>query len=128
MKTFKAGRHYLKGLLRQYIWEQKKINRTSLFAHAYLIRENHKAYPTFITSFVKGNPYTQCAQWRGGGGDIPSRFIGSTVLREALVHKSERKKTMFRNLQYGLRKQGLNNICSISEYNLRGKILIQINV
>ena len=127
MKTFKAGRHYLKGLLRQYIWEQKKMNRTSLFAHAYLIRENQKAYPTFITSFVKGNPCTQCAQW-GGGGDILLMFIGSTVLREALVHKSEQKKTMFHNLQYGLRKQGLNNICSISEYNLRGMILIQINV
>ena len=115
MKTFKAGRHYLKGLLRQYIWEQKKINRTSLFAHAYLIRENHKAYPTFITSFVKGNPCTQRAQW--GGCDILLMFIGSTVLREALGHKSESEKTMFRNLQYGLRKQGLNDICSISEYN-----------
>lgn len=64
----------------------------------------------------------------GGGGDILLMFIGSTVLREALVHKSEQKKTMFHNLQYGLRKQGLNNICSISEYNLRGMILIQINV
>lgn len=53
----------------------------------------------------------------GGGGDILLMFIGSTVLREALGHKSERKKTMFRNLQYGLRKQGLNDICSISEYN-----------
>ena len=74
------------------------------------------AYTTFITSFVKGNPCTQCALW-GGGGDILLMFIGSTVLREALGHKSERKKTMFRNLQYGLRKQGLNDICSISEYN-----------
>ena len=53
----------------------------------------------------------------GGGGDIPLMFICSTVLREALDHKSERKKTMFRNLQYGLRKQGLNDIFSISEYN-----------
>ena len=71
--------------------------------------------------------HTTCTMG-GGGCDILLTFIGSTVLREALGHKSESEKTMFRNLQYGLRKQGLNDICSISEYNLRGKILIQINV
>ena len=63
--------------------------------------------------------HTTCTMGGGGGCDILLMFIGSTVLREALGHKSESEKTMFRNLQYGLRKQGLNDICSISEYNLK---------